>query len=225
MRAAITRMGGPTAARRSAAGIFLPTERNAAESELPMPGQESISVPSRSNIREVFGLTALTCIGSGALSLAIKNRPALLKHVNSLGVLLLNLAIIISLVEQPEELKMNRVQKTLINVFFFGGVRVEDDFSRLEAGEMDVDHLTQNRNRVAGNAAPNHKIEPTRFARRCRLEHAVGDLCAVNRVPIETSRERKIDATEDDPSKLDGLFSRVGHGLKLSVGGDRLKIE
>src|ERR1700761_942456 len=196
------RIGGPITVRRSPGGMILPAARKAVEREAAMPGQESTSVPSRSKSSDRTGWISARCIFRGISGSSIQDRPALFEHIDSLGVLVLDLAVILPLVQQPQQFEMHRIQQSLIYMVLLCRLCVEDDLSGLKTCQMHVHHLSQNRDRVAGYAAADDQVKVARFAGSRGLQHAFGYFAAIDRVAAEARGEREIDAAKDNASQF-----------------------
>ena len=148
--------------------------------------------------------------------LAVQDRPAGFEHVDALGVLLLDLAVVVAFIEQPEEFEVDGVEEAFGDAVFAGGVGVEDDFAGLEAGEMDVQHLAEDGDGVGGDSSADDEVESTGFAGGCGLEDVVGDFGAVDGVAAEAGGEGEVDSSEDYAGQFGSLLRLVGEGFEVA---------
>jgi hypothetical protein len=155
----------------------------------------------------------------------VEYRPAGFEHVDALGVFLLDLTVVVALVEEPEELEVDGIEKAVGDGVFASGLCVEDYFAGFEAGEVDVEHLTEDGDGVGGDAAAYDEIEAAGFAGGCSLEDVVGDRRAVDSFTAEAGGEGEVDAAKDDAGELGGLLSGIGHGFELVEGRDGFEVE
>ena len=82
------------------------------------------------------------------LRLVIQNLPALLQHVDALGVFFEDSAMIFPLIQEPEQLKMHSIEQALLHAGRSKTVGRKYNLACFEAREMDLFDAAQSCQRI-----------------------------------------------------------------------------
>ena len=73
--------------------------------------------------------------------MVVENLPACVEHLDPLGVLFGDMAVVVALVEQPQQFEMHRVEQAVGNRLERAGRAVENDLAGFETRQVHLRDL------------------------------------------------------------------------------------
>src|ERR1700683_4410805 len=94
----------------------------------------------------------------------LQDVPPLFEHLDALLVFVMDPAVVVTLVHEPQQLEVNGVEQSLLDVRFVESIGAKDDLTRLKTGEIRRANAFECRHRIPGYSTTYYQFQVPRLA-------------------------------------------------------------